>query len=129
MIENILHNLTNIGWAMLIFLCAYLSNMAFSMYYNIRILTNPFDKQKILNSVVKIMVFAFGLTLLCLAVTTLPLFANEVGWEIPSEYTDVFSNLVIIGAVLLVACKYVVEAFSGFRDILNANVKEETHDT
>lgn len=129
MIENILHNLTNIGWAMLIFLCAYLSNMAFSMYYNIKVLTNPFDKQKILNSVVKIMVFAFGLTLLCLAVTTLPLFANEVGWEIPSEYTDVFSNLVIIGAVLLVACKYVVEAFSGFKDILNANAKEETHDT
>ena len=26
MLETILHNLTNIGWAMLIFLCAYLSN-------------------------------------------------------------------------------------------------------
>lgn len=41
MLETILHNLTNIGWAMLIFLCAYLSNVAFSMYYNIKILLRP----------------------------------------------------------------------------------------
>ena len=27
----LLENLTNIGWAMLIFLCAYLANVAFSL--------------------------------------------------------------------------------------------------
>lgn len=27
MLETILHNLTNIGWAMLIFLCAYLLSL------------------------------------------------------------------------------------------------------
>ena len=50
MLETILHNLTNIGWAMLIFLCAYLSNVSFSLYYNIKILLEPFSKEKLINS-------------------------------------------------------------------------------
>ena len=33
MLNAVLNNLINIGWAMLIFLCAYLSNVAFSLYY------------------------------------------------------------------------------------------------
>ena len=52
--------------------------------------------------------------------TTLPLFANEVGWAIPEEYSDLFADLVIIGAVLLVSCKYIKEAFTKFTAILNA---------
>ena len=105
MLETILHNLTNIGWAMLIFLCAYLSNVSFSLYYNIKILLEPFSKEKLINSGLKIAAFVCGLPLLCEAITTLPLFADMVGWEIPTEYVDIFSNLVIIGAVLMVSCK------------------------
>lgn len=128
MIEAILHNLANIGWAMLIFLCAYLSNVAFSMYYNIKILLEPFDKQKIVNSCLKIAVFVIGLTLLCLAITTLPLFASMIGWEIPAEYTDIFSDLVIVGAVLIVSCKYIVEAFTKFKAILDATKEDKSYD-
>lgn len=113
---------------MLIFLCAYLSNVAFSMYYNIKILLQPFDKQKIINSGLKIAVFIIGLTLLCLAVTTLPLFASMIGWEIPAEYTDIFSDLVIIGAVLMVSCKYIVEAFTKFKAILDATKEDKSYD-
>lgn len=128
MIEAILHNLINIGWAMLIFLCAYLSNVAFSMYYNIKILLEPFDKQKIVNSCLKIAVFVIGLTLLCLAITTLPLFASMIGWEIPAEYTDIFSDLVIVGAVLIVSCKYIVEAFTKFKAILDSTKEDKSYD-
>lgn len=119
MINAILYNLINIGWAMLIFLAAYLSNMAFSMYYNIKILLEPFDKDKLINSAMKVAAFVLGLTLLCTAVTTLPLFANMVGWSIPTEYADIFSDLVIIGAVLMVSCKYILEAFTKFKAILD----------
>lgn len=128
MLEAVLLNLTNIGWAMLIFLCAYLSNVAFSMYYNIKILMEPFDKQKIINSGLKIAAFVVGLTLLCLAITTLPLFANMVGWAIPAEYADIFSDLVIIGAVLMVSCKYILEAFTKFKAILDFKKEETEHD-
>ena len=124
MLNTILNNLVNIGWAMLIFLCAYLSNVAFSLYYNIKVLLEPFDRGKAINSALKVTAFVTGLTLLCLAVTTLPIFANLVGWAIPAEYADTFSDLVIIGAVLLVSCKYIVEAFGKFKSILNSNIPD-----
>ena len=127
MVNAILYNLINIGWAMLIFLCAYLSNVAFSMYYNIKILLEPFDKQKIINSGLKITAFVIGLTLLCLSITTLPLFADMVGWAIPAEYADIFSDIVIIGAVLMVSCKYILEAFTKFKAILDFK-KEVSYD-
>ena len=120
MFNALLENLTNIGWAMLVFLCAYLANVAFSLWYNIKLLHEPFDREKLINSAYKIATFVIGLTLLCVAVTTLPLFANEVGWAIPEEYSDLFADLVIIGAVLLVSCKYIKEAFTKFTAILNA---------
>lgn len=124
MLEAIMNNLINIGWAMLIFLAAYLSNVAFSLYYNIKILLQPFDREKAINSALKVAAFVVGLTLLCVSITTLPLYANQVGWAIPEEYTEIFADLVIVGAVLMVSCKYIAEAFTKFRAILQ--VKGDT---
>lgn len=124
MFNALLENLTNIGWAMLIFLCAYLANVAFSLWYNIKIRKEDFDREKLIASGLKILVFVVGLTLLCTAITALPIFANEVGWTIPDEYTDIFADLVIIGAVLLVSCKYIKEAFTKFVAILNTGSVE-----
>lgn len=125
MLEAVLNNLINIGWAMLIFLAAYLSNVAFSLYYNIKVLLQPFDRNKAINSALKVAAFLVGLTLLCVSITTLPLFANQVGWAIPEEYTDIFADLVIIGAVLMVSCKYIVEAFTKFKAILQVKGNTE----
>lgn len=36
MLNAVIENLINIGWAMLIFLSAYLANVAFSLWYNIK---------------------------------------------------------------------------------------------
>ena len=54
MLNALIDNLVNIGWAMLIFLCAYLSNVSFSLYYNIKVLLEPFSKEKLINSGLKI---------------------------------------------------------------------------
>lgn len=128
MLNAVINNLINIGWAMLIFMCAYLSNVSFSMYYNIKILMEPFDKAKLMNSALKIVAFICGLTLLCMAITTLPHFADQVGWVIPAEYSDIFSDLIIIGAVLMVSCKYIVEAFTKFKAILDFQKEEVAHE-
>ena len=128
MLNAVINNLINIGWAMLIFMCAYLSNVSFSMYYNIKILMETFDKAKLMNSALKIAAFICGLTLLCMAITTLPHFADQVGWVIPAEYSDIFSDLVIIGAVLMVSCKYIVEAFTKFKAILDFQKEEAAHE-
>lgn len=128
MLNAIVENLTNIGWAMLIFLAAYLANVAFSLWYNIKIQQQSFDKSKLIASALKVLTFVVGLTLLCVAITTLPLFATQVGWTIPEEYTDIFADLVIIGAVLLVSCKYIKEAFEKFNAILNTAKLETKED-
>ena len=61
MLESVLQNLINIGWAMLIFLAAYLANVAFSLWYNIKILHESFDKDKLIASGLKILTFVVGL--------------------------------------------------------------------
>lgn len=119
MLESLTQNLINIGWAMLIFLAAYLANVAFSLWYNIKILHESFDRDKLIASGLKILTFVVGLTLLCTSITALPLFATQVGWAIPEEYSDLFADLVIIGSVLLVSCKYIKEAYTKFVAILN----------
>ena len=128
MLNAVIENLINIGWAMLIFLSAYLANVAFSLWYNIKIQRQSFDKSKLIASALKVLTFVVGLTLLCVAITTLPLFATQVGWTIPDEYTDIFADLVIIGAVLLVSCKYIKEAFEKFTAILNSAKLETKED-
>lgn len=129
MLENLTQNLINIGWAMLIFLAAYLANVAFSLWYNIKIQHEAFDKEKLIASGLKILTFVVGLTLLCTAITALPLFAAQVGWAIPEEYSDLFADLVITGAVLLVSCKYIKEAYTKFTAILNTPTPEPAQET
>lgn len=119
MFEIIIGNLIKIGYAMAIFLCAYLANVVFSLWYNIKINCEPFSREKLATGGLKALTFIVGLTLLCIAITTLPIFATEVGWTIPDEYAELFADLVIVGAVLLVACKYIKEAFTKFVAILN----------
>lgn len=124
MYQSVINNLVTIGWAMLIFLAAYLANVTFSLWYNIKLQKEQFSREKLITGGLKVLTFVVGLTLLCISVTTLPLFANEVGWAIPEEYSDLFADLVIIGAVLLVSCKYIKEAFTKFVAILNTGSVE-----
>ncbi len=119
--QEIINNLINISYAVLIFICAYVSNMAFGIWYNIKKLREKFDWSKIRDSILKIVVFAVGLTLLCIAITALPAFADYVGWTIPEEYLEVFGDLVIVGVFLTVTCKYIAEAITKFKAILDAS--------
>lgn len=125
--QALLDNLINLCWAALIFVCAYLSNLIFSLYYNVKQLGQVFDNKKILNSILKIISIVVGSVLLVTAITVLPKFADYIGWEIPEEYVDVFSNLVIIGVCLYMSCKYIFEAFNKFKSIISGStvIKEK----
>ena len=93
--------------------------VVFSLWYKSKINCEPFRREKLATGGLKALTFIVGLTLLCIAITTLPIFATEVGWTIPDEYAELFADLIIVGAVLLVACKYIKEAFTKFVAILN----------
>ena len=112
-------NLIVIGIGMAIFVCAFLSNMAFSLYENLSIKKEGWSWNKFWEGIAKAVAFIVGLSLLCLSVTAIPYFADKIGWVIPKDYADVFSDLAIVFVILSVSCSYVLKAFNTFKDILN----------
>ena len=50
MTKTILDNLINVGWAALIFICSYISNMAFSLYHNIKQLGQAFEYKRLIKA-------------------------------------------------------------------------------
>lgn len=129
MIDALIQNLTDVGWSMLIFICSYLSNMAFGIYHNVKQVGQAFSTTKILNSVYKVLSIVLGVTLLVVATTALPEFANYVGWQIPADYIDAFNSLAILGVGLYMSCKYIVEALNKFKQILSESKNESTENT
>ena len=119
--DNIVLNLTYVGIGACLFLVSYLSNMTFSLYYNIKILSQQFDKNKIINSAFRVASVTVGLALLCISITTIPEFATYVGLKIPTEYTEIFSNLAILTLFVTSSCKYVAEAYNKFKKILETS--------
>jgi len=117
-INEVLENLTYVGIGALLFLISYMSNMAFSLYYNIRMLMEKFDKSKIIDSGLRVATIIVGLTLLCVAITTIPAFATYVGLDLSAEYAEVFSNLAVLALFIVSSCKYVLEAYTKFKKIL-----------
>lgn len=123
--NQVLINLQNVGIGMALFIVAYLANVCFSLYVNCKILGQKFDKNKLINSVLKIFSFGVGTALLCVSITTIPIFATTVGFIIPEEYATVFENLVIIGIFIISSCKYVMEAFNKMKNILDNQSKKD----
>lgn len=121
LVQIIISNLQNVGIGVLLFIVAYVSNMALSLYYNIKVLNEAFDKAKLINSALKIAAFAIGTALLCIGVTTIPAFASHVGFEIPEEYSTVFQDLAILSVFIISSCKYLLEAYQKFSAILKTS--------
>lgn len=97
---------------------AYLSNMAFSLFYNTKLIGEKYDKQKMKVSILKLIVFFIGLCFLNLAILLLIQLAGMLGFEIPSEYQDVISATAIIFTTLLSATFYIKEAYEKYKMIL-----------
>ncbi len=122
--QTVLTNLTDVGIGVLLFVMAYVSNMALGLYYNIKVLNQQFDKSKLIDSALKIAAFGIGTGLLCVCVTTIPAFATHVGFVIPEEYSTVFQDLAILAVFITSALKYVIEAYGKFSAILKTSSVE-----
>ena len=106
---------------MLLFFMAYISNMAFSIYYNIKVLGQSFNKQKMVTSIEKLIAFIIGTVLLVVVVTTLPLFSEQVGLTLPEEFVSTFSTLAIMVLPVYASCKYALAAFSKMKQVLDSH--------
>lgn len=119
--EAVLENLTYTGIGLGLFIICYVANMAFSIWYNVKVMNQEFDWKKILNSIVKIIAFGAGTILMCIGITTIPIFCDYIGLVIPAEYAEVFEKLAIVAVFIYSACRYLVEAYARFKAILNSD--------
>ena len=117
-IQIILNNLKNVGLGCGLFIVAYLSNVCLSLWYNIKMCHQEFDWRRLLSSVLKILSFGAGTSLLVIGITLVPIFADFVGFNIPEEYSEVLQNIAIIATFIVSACKYLLEAFGKFKKII-----------
>ena len=112
-------NLMDISFGMLLFALAYISNMCLSIYYNVKVLGEVFNKDLIKNSVLKILAFVLGVALLVVVVTTLPMFASHVGFDLPKDFVEVFNAVAIISVPLYASCRYALKSFDKMQKVLN----------
>ena len=126
MLSVILENLELVGIAMGLFVGSVAANTLLGLYNNIKILLQPFDKQRLVNTGLKTGCLTVSITLMVLVVTVMPVFCNNVGFPIPDEYIDVFSNLTIIGAAIIPSCKYLKDAYDKLCNIFSNMNKDLT---
>ena len=127
--QDTLGNLISVGIGLLIFVMAYISNMCFSTYYNVRILGEQFEPSKLKMSGLKIATFGIGTALLTMAITLILPWANQNGLNFPKEYTEVITTVAILGVCLTGSLKYIVEAFSKMSKILNSGTNNDNTPT
>ena len=119
MLSIIIENLELVGIAMGLFVGSVASNTLLGLYNNIKILMQPFEKQRLIDTALKTGCLVISIILMVLVVTVMPVFCNNVGFPIPDEYIEVFSNLTIIGAAVIPSCKYLKDAYDKLRSIFN----------
>lgn len=119
MLSIIIENLELVGIAMGLFVGSVAANTLLGLYNNIKIFMQPFEKQRLIDTALKTGCLVASITLMVLVVTVMPVFCNNVGFPIPEEYIDVFSNLTIIGAAVIPSCKYLKDAYDKLCNIFN----------
>ena len=118
LLQNMLIAIEYAGIGLILFVISYVSNMCFSIYYNIKILGQTFSKQKIYDSGFKLLTFGIGTLLMTIATVGIPEFASITGIQLPEEYVEVFSTLAISAVFIICSCKYILEAYGKFKKIL-----------
>ena len=115
MLDIFISNLSDVSIAVGLFVASYIANMCFSIYYNTKILQQEFDKQKIINSVLKMIAMSVGLVALTTVITFLPNYLTMIGLE----FTESFNIIAIVSLFIGGVYKYIKEAFKTFQQILN----------
>lgn len=118
LISSIISNLTNVGYASIIFSMGYLANILFGLWYNIKLQGQQFDIKRLLNSFLKIFIFILGTALVVCGITTIPVFFNYLEIEIPESASSIIDILVIIMIFMEPAISYYKEAVEKMKQIL-----------
>lgn len=114
----VIANLEKVGIGALLFLIAYMSNICLGAWRSVKIEGYDFDWKLIGQSLVKFAVLGFGIGLLSIVVSILPVYMTYVGIVIEDETMAVLDSIVIITAFVVACAKYVKDAYGKLKEIL-----------
>ena len=114
----IVDNLEKVGIGVVLFLGAYLSNICLGAWRSVKIEGYDFDWKLVGQSLIKFIVLGVGIGLLSIVVSTLPIYMVYVGIDITDETMQVLDSIVIITAFVVATIKYVKDAYTKLKDIL-----------
>ena len=116
----VIANLEKVGIGVLLFLGAYMSNVCLGAWRSVKIEGYDFDWKLIGQSLVKFTVLGFGIGLLSIVVSILPVYMTYVGIVIEDETMAVLDSIVIITAFVVACAKYIKDAYGKLKEILGA---------
>ena len=120
LIPIVITNLEKVGIGALLFLGAYMSNICLGAWRSVKIEGYDFDWKLIGQSFVKFAVLGFGIGLLSIVVSILPVYMTYVGIVIEDETMAVLDSIVIITALVVACGRYVKDAYVKLKEILGA---------
>lgn len=108
----------NVLYAYGVFVLVYIANILFSLYLNIEVFHEAFDKYKIGRAIKKALVLVVATLMLVIAIDTVLLYFNSYVPELTEELQATVTVATIIVTIGRAALKYLIEAYSTFRKIL-----------
>lgn len=115
---SMVDNLEKVGIGVLLFLMAYISNMALGAWRSVKIDGYVFDKKLILQSIVKFFVLGVGIALLAIVASLIPSYMIYTGVTIEEVTVETIDNIIIIGAFLTATVRYWIDGISKLKEIL-----------
>lgn len=122
--ETLRLDLINVGYAYIVFLLAYVANILFSLYYNIKINGEDFNKYALLASCKKAAVFVLATFALVVAVDAALLYFATYAPELSEMAKDTVTIIMVVSTIGRAALKYIVEAYNTFINVLNGKPTE-----
>lgn len=108
----------NVLYAYGVFVLVYVANILFSLYLNIEVLNETFDKYRIGQSIKKAVVLVVATLMLVIAIDTVLLYFNSYVPELSEELQATVTVATVILTIGRAALKYLIEAYSTFKKIL-----------
>lgn len=126
MIEMVLANLTLILQFGGLLVLSWFANFSTSLYYNINVLEQKFDKTKLINGLLKLLALCVGIAAFVIVITVIPIMLNGLQIPITEEFTELFNIIAIIGVFLTKGIyPYCRQAYETFSNIIEGSVSSD----
>lgn len=122
--ETLRLDLIIVGFAYIVFMLGYLANMLFSLYDNMQIKGQAFDKTIMKTSIKKAVTLVLATFALVVAVDVAMIFLSAYVPELADKAKDTVTVLMVVGTIGRAALKYIVEAYNTFANVLNGKPTE-----